>query len=571
MPWKWDGRGAKSVDEGGRVGTVPETAQSKSWPTYNAAYLASRLGGQKAKSAAEMDKYAAAGTMQNEAAQQVYLSKITENYKQEADECLKTEFTEWLQGKHDLNDAKVAYQNLPNAAKRRFVFRERNPRNANGGGIALDSEDELPGQEMQDWRPTWWGRGSLTHLPGVRDYLRSTAGPAMESELSLNVLAELGPQNIDQAWMYFKHWVKGRPLSEATCLHETEHYKDNQFDPSRTNMPSESFYPKRLETSHKPYKFGETSDIADSRPLQDGRPPQAIPRFCVGVEPCDKDDSSRTDTPMGTRVSSASGEKTPSPPPKLSAYSPFVQMDSDDPAIFMRPQARRAARSPVESEKEDDTSFFETAADYALNCVQFEQAKAAANVFEQKHNELEDEISELMIRHNVSEKGSEEQRNIEVALLAKVKDDITLNATIDEVNNTMFETSALADAGDKLNEIIDSASILPAALLQPLLHVDYEPRMHNASVRQILDGNTIPLTTPAGRPSLYWDTLIEGIDNTPKFLTAWPILLGAVAGTGFNLRRLNAKVTRCGPPISGLEQTYKSPERTRINLNDDFE
>ena len=34
----------------------------------------------------------------------------------------------------------------------------------------------------------------------------------------MNLLAEHGPQDLEQAWMYFKHWVKGRPLSDAVSL-----------------------------------------------------------------------------------------------------------------------------------------------------------------------------------------------------------------------------------------------------------------------------------------------------------------------------------------------------------------
>jgi hypothetical protein len=34
----------------------------------------------------------------------------------------------------------------------------------------------------------------------------------MEADLQMNLLAEHGPQDLNQAWMYFKHWVKGRPV-----------------------------------------------------------------------------------------------------------------------------------------------------------------------------------------------------------------------------------------------------------------------------------------------------------------------------------------------------------------------
>jgi hypothetical protein len=36
--------------------------------------------------------------------------------------------------------------------------------------------------------------------------------------MQMQMLAEFGPQNLEQSWAYFKHWVKGRPLSDAVNL-----------------------------------------------------------------------------------------------------------------------------------------------------------------------------------------------------------------------------------------------------------------------------------------------------------------------------------------------------------------
>eukprot|EP00966_Prymnesium_polylepis_P195271 4526384-Prymnesium_polylepis.1 len=33
----------------------------------------------------------------------------------------------------------------------------------------------------------------------------------------MNLLAEHGPQDLKSAWMYFKHWAKGRPVGPETC------------------------------------------------------------------------------------------------------------------------------------------------------------------------------------------------------------------------------------------------------------------------------------------------------------------------------------------------------------------
>ena len=41
---------------------------------------------------------------------------------------------------------------------------------------------------------------------------------ANTNDLKMQLLAEFGPQTLEEAWMYFKHWVKGRPLSDAVAL-----------------------------------------------------------------------------------------------------------------------------------------------------------------------------------------------------------------------------------------------------------------------------------------------------------------------------------------------------------------
>ena len=40
----------------------------------------------------------------------------------------------------------------------------------------------------------------------------------INDEIKMNLLAEHGPQDLEQAWMYFKHWVKGRPISDTVQL-----------------------------------------------------------------------------------------------------------------------------------------------------------------------------------------------------------------------------------------------------------------------------------------------------------------------------------------------------------------
>ncbi|MAT69675.1 MAG: hypothetical protein CMJ58_09140 [Planctomycetaceae bacterium] len=262
MPWQWDGRGQKAVDVGGSRGTTTEAATSVTWPNYQAAYLATRLGGgEDARDIAYVDKYKAGLKVPSEA-QAAYFDKVTANYKAEADECLKREFNDWLQGNHELNDPDRAYPNLPGQMQRKWVFRDRTGwRDAPGGGVAefVDGKPKagIPSEKLEQWHPTWWGRGSLTFLPGVRDYLRDQATGAAEHEYMMNLLAEFGPQNIDQAWMYFKHWVKGRPLTETTCLHGHQPY-EGPVSTAVGDLPSTRapLGPIQPDTFHNKYEHG---------------------------------------------------------------------------------------------------------------------------------------------------------------------------------------------------------------------------------------------------------------------------------------------------------------------------
>ena len=181
---------------GGSRGTPEEAKINHAWPQYEASFLKDRLvnGGGKYGTGAKMD-----------VAQHVYFDKVSEDYKSEADENLRREFNDWLQGMHETNTSEQVYpstrrgDSLGGAAKRRSVYGE---------------EGETVGTELNKaWNPTYWGRKQLTHLPGVREYLRGGFESTEAAELQMNVLAEHGPQDLEQAWMYFKHWVKKRPVT----------------------------------------------------------------------------------------------------------------------------------------------------------------------------------------------------------------------------------------------------------------------------------------------------------------------------------------------------------------------
>ena len=208
MTWGWTARGALPADasgtgttSGGGVGTMAEASQTKAWPRYEAEYLKRAL-------TSERYKYDTEGL--DDQQKSVYLDRVVANYKAEADECLKAEFEQWLQGTHDANVADEQYENADGKPVRRWVF--RSPESTDGaGGYKV-------GQARAGWKHTPWGRTALTHLPGVREYLCDLKTDAHDKDTQMQLLAEFGPQNIEQAWAYFKHWVKGRPLSDAVAL-----------------------------------------------------------------------------------------------------------------------------------------------------------------------------------------------------------------------------------------------------------------------------------------------------------------------------------------------------------------
>ena len=151
-----------------------------------------------------------------------YLNQVTQDYKDRAAEVLQSEFKLWLQGRHPDNDEQEEYNNDAGDGrpKRRYF------------AVTTDEvrEGHYAGQDKNDWISSPWGRTQLTHLHGVRDYLRADAIKADEESFKLNMLAEYGPQTLQDAWIYFKHWVKKRPIDDPLTLTNlddgyTEHLK----------------------------------------------------------------------------------------------------------------------------------------------------------------------------------------------------------------------------------------------------------------------------------------------------------------------------------------------------------
>ena len=87
-------------------------------------------------------------------------------------------------------------------------------------------------QGITGWQATRWGTKPLTHLEGVRDFLRQDTVEDDNIDRDMNLLAHYGPQNLDEAWMYFKHWVKRRPVT-TVCLQKPGL---DEIDPANPRM-----------------------------------------------------------------------------------------------------------------------------------------------------------------------------------------------------------------------------------------------------------------------------------------------------------------------------------------------
>ena len=245
MPWGWDGTGEKSVALGGRRGTVEEAAEAKAWPSYEVEYLQKRLD-------YPLGKYSAAGRAEPAVKDHILLEKAAEDYKEEADECLKAEFKDWLAGRHPDNVEMNPYENAPGKPVRRHTYRGSltNDPGAKIGGPMLNKADGEP------WRPTWWGQEQLTHLPGVRAFLREGEKRTNDADMYMNLLAEHGPQDLKSAWMYFKHWVKARPIAPEICPSDMvvagDLMVDDPDDPSKPIVTAKPQIGGRSDFGHNP-------------------------------------------------------------------------------------------------------------------------------------------------------------------------------------------------------------------------------------------------------------------------------------------------------------------------------
>lgn len=197
----------QSVEVGGPIGSMEDaTSKSLANPDYKAAYLLKRLTGYEPDPNPGLDmsinryRPQVSRPDMDQAEKTAYLMNAVKGYEAEAEESLKREFKDWLRGEHNDNNDPQPYDNSAGGLRRR----------------------DTRGETLNEWYPTWWGKKQLTHLPGVREYLREEHISADKASFDMNMLAHFGPQNLEEAWAYFKYWVKRRPVGPRIRLNEPD-------------------------------------------------------------------------------------------------------------------------------------------------------------------------------------------------------------------------------------------------------------------------------------------------------------------------------------------------------------
>ena len=184
MPWGWAPR------HEARAQSHTEPSSTAPWKEHSALVLKRML-------ASNQGRFNTDGI--NGPAQAAYLQKqIQVGVREETEADLVHGFRAWLQGTHSENTKKRTdtYENKPDGRPHRRKM----------DGTRYDTP-------KTDWRSTPWGDAQLTHLPGVREWLREEAIATDKADLEMQLLAEYGPHDIESAWRYYKHWVLKRPIS----------------------------------------------------------------------------------------------------------------------------------------------------------------------------------------------------------------------------------------------------------------------------------------------------------------------------------------------------------------------
>jgi hypothetical protein len=260
MTWGWAVRGDNLV-------TPAESAVKATWPDYNAEYLRHKL--------TLAERRFDPGLL-DDVERNVFLQESVKGYEAEAEACLKAEFTEWLQGTHTANEeaerGEGYYVNEDNGPLNPDEMGHPKRRHVYEGEVSAQMADDQNG--TTGWQATRWGTKQLTHLEGVRDFLRAGKIQEDNAERDMNLLAERGPQDLNEAWMYFKHWVKKRPVTQ--CDHDKYGSKKrlDYFQVDRMNGTGPSNWNSRTMPP-QPWQVPKTAGTKHERPSDwTGPPPQ---------------------------------------------------------------------------------------------------------------------------------------------------------------------------------------------------------------------------------------------------------------------------------------------------------
>ena len=284
----------QSIDVGGPIGSMADAKSDAPManPDYTAAYLAKRLsknadtiGPQLDK---ELDRYRPGdfknGTEEldfDQAEKTAFLLNSVKDYEAEAEECLKKEFKDWLSGRHRDNADPQPYDNAAGGMKRR----------------------DMRGIPLAEWYPTWWGTKQLTHLPGVREYLREDYSSQDKHSFDMNMLAQFGPSNLEEAWAYFKYWVKRRPVGPWRCLTGTRY--DEPFERSGPfSMAPAQMNNKTGTMPEITRREGENPSLVDKALKKANIEALANKRACSGLNCCPKS-ANRFASAASTRASNS--------------------------------------------------------------------------------------------------------------------------------------------------------------------------------------------------------------------------------------------------------------------------
>ena len=179
------------------------------WKEYGMKYAHSAMGGNTDQfpSIQKQPHKVPDQTPLDGAAKTALAIKALDGADKDAEACLKQEFKLWLEGIHPVHNAAQTDRTPHNSdPHKRRAMQKRH---------IFPKTQDLMLQPHDEWVDTPWGNASLSSLPGVRQYLTAGKWAETEQDAQMNLLAEYGPNNIDEAWTYFKYWVKGAPMATA--------------------------------------------------------------------------------------------------------------------------------------------------------------------------------------------------------------------------------------------------------------------------------------------------------------------------------------------------------------------